>query len=104
MENRRLIRRTVDVHESDEFPGGVVFQQKVLHLKIAHVVDNLQQMNAQHELKVIGLAPASAGNEVTRLDEFNQRRPGHKRLKTLGHTFGFGFACFQLKSLIVDRG
>lgn len=57
MEDRRLIRRTVDVHESDEFPGGVVFQQEVLHLRIAHVVDNLQQMNAQHELKVIGLRP-----------------------------------------------
>ena len=104
MEDRRLIRRAVDVHESDEFPGCVVFQQEVLHLRIAHVVDNLQQMNAQHELEVIGLAPASAGNEVTRLDRFNQRRLGHKRLKALGHAFCFGFACFQLKSLIVDRG
>lgn len=73
MEDRRFIRRTVDVHESDKFPGGVVLQQEVLHLRITHVVDNLQQMNAQHEFEVIGLAPASAGNKVTRFDQFNQR-------------------------------
>ena len=41
MEDRRFIRRTVDVHESDKFPGGVVLQQEVLHLRIAHVVDDL---------------------------------------------------------------
>ena len=41
MEDRRFIRRTVDVHESDEFPSGVVFQQEVLHLRIAHIVDIL---------------------------------------------------------------
>ena len=47
MEDRRFIRHTVDVYESDKFPGGVVLQQEVLHLRIAHVVDNLQQMSSR---------------------------------------------------------
>ena len=58
-------------------------------------------MNAQHELEVIGLA---ARNEKIRLDQFNQYRLGHKRLKTLGHAIGLGLACFKLKILIVGRG
>ena len=30
MEDRRLIRRTVDVHETDEFPGGVLYSAQQL--------------------------------------------------------------------------
>ena len=30
MEDRRFIQRTVDVHETDEFPGGVVYSAQQL--------------------------------------------------------------------------
>lgn len=51
---------------------SVVLQQKLFHLRDDHVVDDLQQMNAQHELKIIRLAAAAARNEVVRTDQLNQ--------------------------------
>ena len=104
IEDRRFVRRAVDELQTNEIPSSMILQQEVFHLRGAHVVDDLQQMNAQHEFVVTRLAVAAAMNEVARTNQLKQRRRRNKGLKTFSHTFGFCLARFVLKINIIDRG